>query len=126
MDSKGPCAIEIQIASEENEHRLQEVDRGNMVEEYKSLLAAWDEIKEFENKDYEIAYLRIFALKIGALWLRAAERENDYFIPVPPHFHGLITGKLYPADQFLEIARQAVRTFVSGGDSYTDDPFLGG
>ncbi len=135
-DSKGPCAIEIQLADEEKDHQFQEVDRGNMAEEYKTLLGAWDKIEELEKEDYEIAYLRIFALKIGALWLRADERKNDYFIPLPPHFHGLVSGKMYRAEQFLEITRQAVHTLMSGGDTntrdifggdaYTNDPFIGG
>lgn len=127
LDSKGPCAIEVQIGAAEKEHRFQEVDRGQMVEEYKALLTAWEDIKELnKEEEYEVAYLRIFALKIGALWLRAAERKNDFFIPIPPHFHGLISGKIYSADQFMDITREAVRTFVSGGDGYYEDDLMGG
>ena len=126
MDSKGPCAIEIQVGADQKENRLLEVDRGQMIADYKSLLAVWNAIKELEKEDFEIAYLRIFALKIGTLWLRATERKNDFFIPIPPHFHGLVSGKLYSADQFLDITRQAVHSFMSGGDTNPRDIFGGG
>lgn len=109
-DAAGPCAFEIRIGKEHDD--LQEIDRGQMAIEYKTLIGNKEILSSIQLENYEITFLRVFALKINAFWLRS-QNEPDYFIPIPPLFHGIVAGKLYSKNEFLEILRKAFVTFIS-------------
>jgi hypothetical protein len=126
-DSSGHhYAVEIRLGASKDKHHFQEVHHGLMVDELKALITALEDMEELKGEEYELAYLRIFAIKISALWLRAAERDNDYFIPLSPCFYGLIPGKLYAVPEFLEKAKEAVRIFVLNAKRLSADNLLGG
>lgn len=106
-------AVEVRLGSTEGRHHSQEVHHGPMANALHAHFLALPEKKELRNTVYEVAFLRIFALKINTLWLKAPQPEHDYFVPIDPCFYGLIAGTLYPAEEFKGIVRQALVFFES-------------
>lgn len=123
-DKQGHTAVEVQL-TDDGTHRFHEAHSGPMVDEMKALQLSLVNREELHHTNFEYAYLRLFALKICALWLRATTREHDYFVPLPPYFYGLQAGQLYTTGQFVEITQGAIRTFY-GKSSNQHDPMKGG
>lgn len=128
-DAKGNHAlVEIKIGEKEDEHVLQEAHFGPMAHDHKSLLPKLKELEKLKDEDFELAYLRIFALRINTIWLRADQRDNDFFIPIAPCFNGFVAGQLYSSPDFLKLAQGAAQRFFQNNQarSLEDDDFKGG
>jgi len=95
---------------------FQEIQYGETLNEMRVLLSSRRDFPELNGEEeHENSYLRLTAIMVHAIWFRAAERENDYFLALPPYFFGLEKNKLYTTTEFLEIARKAILSFA--GDS---------
>lgn len=120
-DSKKTFGLEIRSLELNNErvkYEFQEIQYGNVIESTKTLLASLKDYPELNGEEeYEASYLRMIFIMMNAIWFRAAERKNDYFIPLPPYFFGLEPNKLYTSAEFLEIAKEAVPSFF-----FQDEP----
>ena len=123
-DKQGHTAVEVQ-QTDDGTHHLHESHSGPMVDEQKALQLSLVNRKELHHMNFENAYLRVFALKICALWLRAPNREHDYFIPLPPYFYDLQAGQLYTTEKFVEIIQGAISKFRSKSTNQ-HDPMKGG
>ncbi|QJW90117.1 hypothetical protein HNV11_12385 [Spirosoma taeanense] len=106
-DKHGSTAIETKVG-ESGDFLFHEAHSGPMVDEMKTLHLKLKKRKKLQSETYEFAFLRMFALKISAIWLRAADRQNDYFVPLPPYFYGLEQGRLYPVSEFIAITQRAI------------------
>ena len=120
--------VEIKVGEKEDEHVLQEAHFGPMAFDYKLLLSKLKELEKLKNEDFELAYLRIFALRINTIWLRADQRDNDFFIPIAPCFNGFVAGELYSSPDFLKLAQIAAQRFYQNtqAKSLEDDDLKGG
>jgi hypothetical protein len=126
-DGKGHHAVvEVRIGEKEDEHFLQETHHGPLVIEQKEILPQLKLIEELEKEHFEFCLLRMFALKIHTIWLRASEREDDYFIPFSPCFYGLVAGKLYTSKDFLKIVKTAAQMFYQQMNDQNEDDMKGG
>ncbi|GAB2576080.1 hypothetical protein [Spirosoma areae] len=123
-DKQGSTAVETKV-DEHGKYLFHEAHSGPMVDEHKDLFANLTNREELQHEEYEHASLRLFALKITAVWLRAADRKNDYFIALPPYFYGLQAGKLYPSDEFIKITQNAIRKLSDKSKAQTE-PMRGG
>jgi hypothetical protein len=126
-DSKGNHAIvEIRVGENEDDHFLQSAHFGPVAVHHQSLLAELKTLEELKSEHFELAYLRLFALKINAIWLRAAKREDDYFRPIAPCFYGLVAGQLYSSNDFLKITQEAAQKFYAKAASHNAEDLKGG
>lgn len=126
-DGKGHHAIvEVRVGEKEDEHFLQETHHGPLVIEQKEILPQLKLIEELEKEHYEFSLLRIFSLKIHTIWLRASNREDDYFIPFSPCFYGLVAGKLYTSKEFLKRVKTAAQKFYNQMKDQHEDDMKGG
>lgn len=120
------AAHEVRLGEKEDEHHFNEAQYGAMVDEMKALIPQILALEPVQKTEFELAYLRLSLLRINALWLRANERANDYFIPLSPCFYGLEAGKLYAAGPFLDIAAEAARQFLDHSAKPDSDDMMGG
>ncbi|MGF7218945.1 hypothetical protein GGR92_005124 [Spirosoma lacussanchae] len=123
-DQHGTVAVETRVGKR-GQYQVHEVHSGHMVDALKELYPALKKKKEIRTGDYEYSFLRLFSLKICAVWLRADSREADYFMPLPPCFYGLERDKLYTCAEFTDIVRKAIQTLQAKTDTY-GHPMQGG
>lgn len=123
---EGYVAHEIRIGEQPGEHFFNAAHTGATIAEIRALALKAESLRELEKDNYELALLRLPALKIMAVWLRATLRKNDYFIPLSPCFHGLLAGKLYKAKDFLAIAKKVAQAYLEQAASQSADDLKGG
>lgn len=121
------ASYEIQTPAEGygNVHKYQEMSYGKQVDEVDDLLDKLENMQELAKENFELCILRLHALKINAVWLRASKRELDWFVPISPAFYGLEAGKLCNNERFLQIA-QKVAQEVMARPSAAEDDMMGG
>ncbi|MCC6460038.1 MAG: hypothetical protein IT260_06190 [Saprospiraceae bacterium] len=123
---EGYVAHEIRIGDQPGEHHFSAVHAGQMVEQMRALGPTIESLQELEKDNYEVALLRLSALKTVAIWLRGSQRKNDYLIPLKPCFHGLVAGQLYTSKDFLAIVKKVARAYQKHAVSQSADDMKGG
>ena len=118
--------VEVAVGKKDNNHNLLEAHYGPMAAEHKFLHKLINEIEEIKNEEFELAFLRIFALKINAAWLKTSNYQNDFFVPIKPCYNGFEANKLYSFDQFLELAKISAEKFIRMVDKRVDTEMMGG
>jgi hypothetical protein len=61
-----------------------------------------------DGKDFEFSLLRVSALYVVAVWLRASAPADDKFIPVAPSPTWLLPGQLYSAEELSPLLYHSV------------------
>ena len=123
-DRQGAVAVETRV-DEKGNYRFHEAHSGLMVDKMKATYPALINRTELQHDTYEFSFLRMFSLKICAIWLQASDRANDCFIPLPPYFYGLEADKLYTATDFITITQGAIRKLSAKGAGQ-NHPMIGG
>lgn len=118
------CAVEIRFGADGEEHVLNEVNFGTVVDEQRQLIEDIKDRPELDNKEH--ALLRLGFLKIKAAWFRGKTRQEDFYCPVSPCFYGLIAGKLYSSAEFLPIVVKVAKETPNPLVNIPTDDLLGG
>jgi integrase len=116
--SGDPCAIEVDDTPEWDGQQLTEIDKGPFVDGLCRLLADQELARQTEADDLNLSVLRINALGIFAVWLRADDSQKDRIIPLQPAPDYLQPGQTYSVQEFQDaLLPQAKRNLKSGRTS---------
>ncbi|MFN0086737.1 MAG: hypothetical protein ACKVX9_15210 [Blastocatellia bacterium] len=95
-------AIEVQDDSDQDEQQLTEIDKGPVIDAMYQVLEDKKLAQRAGDADMKLSVLRINAMGIFAVWLRADDADDDLIIPLQPAPDFLTPGQTYSIEEFQE------------------------
>lgn len=119
--------FDMRIGATPDEAEFHQASSGPWGERLREVIMNWKEIEREHNEDFELAFLRVHELRVKAIWLRTDDGnpDNDYFMPMPPVFHGLVAEKIYTSKEFLSILQVAAKEMLSRASGMDHDDMKG-
>ncbi|MFT5886323.1 MAG: hypothetical protein ACI9IP_002787 [Arcticibacterium sp.] len=118
--------VEVAVGEKDNEHNMLEAHYGPMAAEHKLLHNIIKELEEIKMEYFELTFLRIYALKLNAAWLKTDKYQNDYFVPIQPCYNGFEANRVYTFDRFLGMAKKSTGFFSQMVVSSEENEMMGG
>jgi len=92
-DKAGNAGVDVYVDNKQTRHTFGAVNRGAIVDEtVAQLSSAREDARYAEERDYEVRILRVPALYLVALWLKAYQAGHDRFVSVGPALSTLAAG----------------------------------
>ena len=111
-------AIEVQDDPEWHGQQIAEIDRGPFVDAMYQLLEDVGLARRAAGAEMKLSALRINALGIFAVWLRAEQAENDLIIPLQPAPEFLTPGQPYSIDEFQQTLQPRAKSRLKAGRTF--------
>ncbi|HZS09088.1 MAG TPA: hypothetical protein VFD58_29915 [Blastocatellia bacterium] len=102
-------AIEVQHDDDGTDHRLAELDKGPYIDGMYRVLGDKNLARKVGATALRPAVLRINALKVFAVWLRADDPEKELIIPIPPAPPPLKPWQAYTVKEFQDELRDEAK-----------------
>lgn len=111
VESQGKVEGSVEVALHEGEsgHEFSMINKGPFNQATLEALNVAEQSDVAQKESPKLAFLRIPALYVMALWLRSENPENDIFIPLAPTHQDLEPGKEYSREAFLSIMEKAAQ-----------------
>ena len=111
-------AIEVQMEDDGADHQFAELVNGPYIDAIYKILQDESLIKKAGATVLNPALLRINALGVVALWLRANDPEKEIIIPLPPTRRSLVAGRQSSIQHFQDALREPARAKLA--DDFSD------
>ena len=105
-------AIEVQIDDDKN-HTFSELDKGPHIDGMYRIVNDESIIKKAGVTVLKPAVLRINAMGIFAVWLRATDPQKEILIPLPPTRNYLVAWQEYSIKQFQDALRDKAKAKIA-------------
>lgn len=99
------AGIEVDIASDTKELRFGRIVQGPFEAATETAIRAAESSAHVRETTFEVHLLRVPALTVEALWLRARDAGKDVFVPLAPAPARFDAFHLYPKPSFLALLR---------------------
>ncbi len=94
-DDMGKAGADVYCDAEQKRHSFGALNQGIIVDHTASELGRIKQDARYDERDYEMRLLRVPALYVVALWLKAEDTTNDRFVSVGPAVSRLPLGGTY-------------------------------
>lgn len=102
---------------------------GDLVKHHHDTLAKYDRnekpsiLQNFHGFEHHL--VRIFELKVRAIWLVSPKKDKEFYFPLAPLFHGL-EKRLYTEDEFTKVLLTTAETLFPNYNENTDASDMSG
>lgn len=108
IHSPATLASEVHADADAGGHQFAGTNEGHFVDQTRELLQTASQMKEVQDGEFRPCLLRIPALMVAALWLKAESGPDaDVIIPMAPTHSDLEPGKPYSAEQLHHALQKA-------------------
>jgi hypothetical protein len=99
------AAVEVRIDRDTGAPRLAQVEEGALVHGAATAIGIAEAAAEVDATMFELGLLRVPALSVEALWLRALNAADDRFMPLDPAPQRFESFRLYSVRTFLSLLK---------------------
>lgn len=103
---------EIGMDEELDEHKFHHVNSGGHVNSFVAIYNLLHKHEHVEEKHYKINILRISPIYVMAIWLKGADHDHEFFIPIAPVNRKFEAGKTYEYKAFMKLLQEAAQEVV--------------
>ena len=105
---------EVGMAESLNEHRFHHIHQGENVHSFIEIVEKLDAQAHLLERGYEINILRISPLYVKAIWLKGADHDHAFFLPLAPVNSMFEAGNAYEYEDFCQMLERAAQTVLNG------------